>query len=341
VTVRVLSEDLLRQFSEAQRAVSSMAETFHLSDSSVRHLQDMSRMVEHYATSPAVIQIAEMSERLAHQMRPLADTIRASVADTIALAPLAPSWADAIAVAHSSAAPFAHTSLLATLREVDFGFSGRDMDFAASMLHQLNVVCTTDFAGALNVDLPAYIRQLNPIFEQFDRLVAEEHGASRGYTIQAAVAAMFEAFTGTDTELDSPKKTMRFWLILVLFLWSHVHACHEAELHRTEVRDLRRVQREQAEMVAALNQAVLEATAQVAGKAVEPRVYVEVSEPGILREAPSGTSARIGRVQRGQVVQLLTIVKRWRYVELLDADLHEVGERGWLYRRNVKARSRR
>jgi hypothetical protein len=114
-----------------------------------------------------------------------------------------------------------------------------------------------------------------------------------------------------------------------------MNACHQAELRRAEGGDFRRTQRGQAETIAALTEAMREMAGQIADLKAAPATYVEISGDGTLRAAPSGQSARVGNLRRGQVVRLLSTWKRWRHIELVDENLRGTGERGWIYRRMV------
>ena len=202
---------------------------------------------------------------------------------------------------------------------------GEDRDFT-SLARELEA------AGAIATRAD----QLRPLFEQIDSLVVDGADEStRRYTLRAMLAAIFEAMTGTDTAFDSPKKNIKFWLVLALFIWAKTNACHEADLRSSERAEARRVQREQAETIAMLTETVRRAVEEISHLKTTPAIYLEIRELSILRDAPSGQSARAGRLDVGDIVRLVSRVERWRYVELLDDHLQGTGNYGWIYQRNL------
>ena len=176
--------------------------------------------------------------------------------------------------------------------------------------------------------------QMQPWLDQVGTLVENAPDEStRRLTLQSIIEAVFEAGTGTNLDqIDSPKALLRFRLILICLVLSHLISYHQCQLQRAEISDLRQLQKQQAQTIALLTETVEELKEQATES---PRIYLEAAEDGVMRDAPDGKAERIGRLKRGQVVRLVMIFKRWRYVELLDDNLHETGERGWIYRRAV------
>jgi hypothetical protein len=192
------------------------------------------------------------------------------------------------------------------------------------------------------------LQDLRPWFEELDSAI--RIGADEGsdglpaLTLSDTFEAVLDGIVGVDVHnaFSSPKQRLTALLKIAVFLWA-VYQWQQGRLLNADVRELRRIQRQQAETIAAATEAVRRLTDEVQGlKNQSPAIHLEVAEDGILREGPSGRTTRVGRVHSGQVVRLLSVYGRWRYVEVLDANLQESDIRGWLYRRNVRVpRSRR
>jgi hypothetical protein len=192
--------------------------------------------------------------------------------------------------------------------------------------------------AALEKDITAFhrVEELQPWLRQLDVLELTAAEGADDLTLTERFKVALDALIGVDpdTAFESPKQRLKTLLKIILVLWAAYHwyqgKLSEADVHQRIL--------EQARVVAAATEAIRQLTQEIEVlKNQSPAIHLEVTAAGMLREAPSGSAARVGRVRSGQVVRLLSVYGRWRYVEVLDDDLHESGIRGWLYRRNVRA----
>ena len=284
----------------------------------------------------AMAQLAR-DEDVAQAMAPNITTVMAQIGREVAAARrMAPSFAEAMGQ---------------IARDVDVA-QRMAPSMAEAMARQLNAAhrIGLDLAGAAPWNLDALravtfdadaFANMRPILDRLHADMLAERPARR-YTAGAFALALFEAVTNARTDGDSPKDVMALWLTVLVFVLTHMMAYQSQQRVQTElrgvrgdVRGLRQVQREQAESIAALHDALRAVTARTADRD-EQKAYAEVTAAGVLREAPSGASARVGSLRRGQKVRLLTMIGRWRFVEVLDGE--ESGETGWVYRRVLKMR---
>ena len=338
--------EAVAKYSEDIRRASRLA-TLPLPYDSIGYIAKMDGMVNALARSPAYLELETAADRMREPLLELERAVEHLFGSTAFL-----QFQESLVAANRSL-PELHQSIGRMAITMNTGFEAAALQ-AQTLLGSIGRIPSSvdfvaslprfDFSAALARELDAarviatQVDQLRPLFAQVDQLVVEAPDEpTRRFNLRAVMLALFEAATGTDTELSSPKKAMRFYLLLVFLIWTKVSAYHQAELHNSKIADARRLEREQAETIAVLTQGVLQLTQEIDELKRAPAVYLEISEPGTMREAPSGNSARVGRLARGQVVRLLSAFKRWRYVELLDDDLQPTQQRGWIYRRNAVA----
>jgi hypothetical protein len=169
-------------------------------------------------------------------------------------------------------------------------------------------------------------------------LVSATDERTRKTTFINGFRALVEAVVGVDMVLNTPHKRLAFRLRLICFFISlllTVRECHENALLKTEVRALRRAEREQAETIALLTEAVRQLEEPLRDKSATASVILRVTQRARIREGPSGAARGIGRVVPGQLLRLVSTVDRWYYVEVIDEEQTPTGGYGWIYRRSV------
>jgi hypothetical protein len=194
-------------------------------------------------------------------------------------------------------------------------------------------------AARLLVDsLPSF-----PELEAFQRTVeryqeeirAAEDENTRRKRLGAFLTQAAEGLSRLDL---SPEKRVKlaFQLIRILIgfvLW--MHTLQQEKTIKGKDAELRRVQREQGQTLTVLAETVRQLKEQItSGRDTGPSL--RVSKRSILRDGPSGSSARIFTVRAGARLRLITTVGRWHYVDQLDDKSGGVVRSGWIYRRNVQ-----
>jgi hypothetical protein len=180
--------------------------------------------------------------------------------------------------------------------------------------------------------------QWQSIVEEFRTAILEEPRRPVSDVVGTTLRGIFEAATNIDTDLDSPHKKVAFWVGLLLLIWHlsmMVGLSQKQALADADAMDRRRVQREHADAIAALTDALQTLKAQSAeARASVP--HLRVKKQAIVRDGPSGTSRRVVTLASGRSVRLVSSFDRWCYIEILDSQLRGTGVTGWIYGRNLR-----
>jgi hypothetical protein len=181
--------------------------------------------------------------------------------------------------------------------------------------------------------------QLQPFAFELERATREAPDEpTRQRWLAEHVPAFIEAAAGIDMELDTTHKrlALRYRLLVLLYLFiMWIQNLHFEARQETDIRDLRKVQLEQAETIAGLTTMAYELKSQLAQATHELVVFGRVTKRGVLRAAPNGETQSVMKVHPGQVLRIGMTIDRWYFVEVVDESHDRSVVKGWIYRRNV------
>jgi hypothetical protein len=188
------------------------------------------------------------------------------------------------------------------------------------------------FLGAEWPRLQTYVTEL----EKAAREASDE--PTRQSRLADHIKGLIEAALGIDMTLDVPYKrlALRYGLIFILInvlFW--LRNWHYAAKQDANIRELLRIEREQAETLAAVTETIRQLQSSAPESVRAPSVYLRVTNHGSLRDGPSGAAHRVRRVKPGQTLRLVMPFERWYYVEMINKDDHDPPVVGWIYRRSV------
>lgn len=202
--------------------------------------------------------------------------------------------------------------------------------------HYAAIFNSTSFVSVLDE-----IERVRPIIAQYQRTfvddVADDEPAARMAAALDFARVLFEGTTGISTRLTTKRERWLFFIAVVTLLFTISRSCHSDAQSALEHVDLRRVQAEQGRLISALTDALREVDRQHHQDADLPiGPLLLVTDTARLRLQPSPEGELIGRFEPGTRLELIVPIRRWFYVEVLSAEGHRTGSRGWVYRRVVR-----
>lgn len=166
----------------------------------------------------------------------------------------------------------------------------------------------------------------------------------RRLTMEEYMRAGFEVAIGASSRPKTPEEVFKLRLAMFYFLCGlllNLNSHYQTARQSSEADERRVVEREHAQSIASLTEAVRQLKEDMSLRSAEPDLRLRVTRPGILREGPSSHTPRVARLKTGQRLRLISEYDRWLLVEVLASDGSKTGILGWVYQRVVQTDSPR